>query len=110
MNVLSSKRRAYSSPSGVGPDVARSWLLVAASSYENFAAPSRAPCDQVIFDSEDGEDPRFKNGARRRAAAWLAGTVSGWVRINDRSSDFWAADIDGLRDVPGLRGVVLAKA
>jgi len=32
------------------------------------------------------------------------------VRINDRSTPFWSDDVDGLIGLPGLMGVVLAKA
>jgi citrate lyase subunit beta/citryl-CoA lyase len=32
------------------------------------------------------------------------------VRINDRTSDFWSGDVDALAGLPGLRGVMLAKA
>jgi citrate lyase subunit beta / citryl-CoA lyase len=44
-----------------------------------------------------------------RGAGWLE-QKSAWVRINDRSTSFWADDVDRLRGLLGLAGVVLAKA
>lgn len=94
----------------VSAEIARSWLLVAATKPETFDAAEASKADQIILDIEDAVDPRLKDQARSDVAAWLAGGGSAWVRINDRTSDFWSGDVDALAGLPGLRGVMLAKA
>ncbi len=94
----------------VSAEIARSWLLVAATKPETFDAAEASRADQIILDIEDAVDPRLKDQARSDVAAWLAGGGSAWVRINDRTSDFWSGDVDALAGLPGLRGVMLAKA
>jgi len=94
----------------VDPQIARSWLLVNAATDDQLGRANSNRADQVILDLEDGVDPALKEDARERVIDWLAGGRSAWVRINDRSSDFWAGDLDGLRASPNLLGVVLAKA
>jgi citrate lyase subunit beta/citryl-CoA lyase len=93
----------------VSPDIARSWLLVAATRPESFDAAESSRADQIILDVEDGVDPRLKPQARQDVVAWLSAGHSGWVRINDRTTDFWSDDVDALVGLPGLRGVMLAK-
>lgn len=97
-------------PRTVSAEIARSWLLVAATRPDDFDAAEASRADQIILDVEDAVDPRMKPGARDDVAAWLAGGGSGWVRINDRTSDFWSDDVDAFAGLPGLRGVMLAKA
>jgi citrate lyase subunit beta/citryl-CoA lyase len=94
----------------VSAEIARSWLLVPATKPETFSAAESSRADQIILDIEDAVDPRLKDQARSDVAEWLAGGGSGWVRINDRTSDFWSGDVDALAGLPGLRGVMLAKA
>ncbi|MCC6856616.1 MAG: CoA ester lyase [Microbacteriaceae bacterium] len=94
----------------VSAEIARSWLLVAATRPESFDAAEKSRADQVILDIEDAVDPRLKDAARSDVVDWLSSTGSGWVRINDRTSEFWSDDVDALAGVPGLRGVMLAKA
>ena len=96
--------------SSVSAEIARSWLLVAATRPETFDAAEGSRADQIILDVEDAVDPALKDQARSDVAAWLAGGGSGWVRINDRTSSFWSDDVDALAGLPGLRGVMLAKA
>ncbi|WP_394555088.1 HpcH/HpaI aldolase/citrate lyase family protein [Agromyces sp. MMS24-JH15] len=93
----------------VSSELARSWLLVSARETTRFEDATGSATDRVILDIEDAIDPMRKDSARAGVIAWLSGAGSAWVRINDRASDFWAADVDGLRGVPGLQGVVLAK-
>jgi citrate lyase subunit beta/citryl-CoA lyase len=94
----------------VEPDIARSWLLVNAMREDGFDAPHASRADQVIVDIEDSVDPAAKPAARERAVDWLVGgDVSTWVRINDRSTPFWSDDVDALKGLPGLAGVMLAK-
>ena len=100
-------------PSGpritVAPDIARSWLLVAATRPSSFDSAHSSRADQIVLDLEDAVDPKLKEQARADVVSWLVGGGSAWVRINDRSTPFWAADIEALRGLPGLRGVMLAK-
>lgn len=93
----------------VAPDIARSWLLVAATRPSSFDSARASRADQIVLDLEDAVDPKLKAQARADVVLWLAGGGSAWVRINDRSTPFWSADIEALRGLPGLRGVMLAK-
>lgn len=95
--------------SPIPAEIARSWLLVSATRPETFDTAHASRADQIILDIEDAVDPQLKPGARADVAAWLSGGGTGWVRINDRTSDFWSGDVDTLKGVPGLVGVVLAK-
>ena len=98
-----SRRRA------VAPDISRSWLLVSGTDADRFERAQRSRADQIILDIEDAVDPAAKPGARSTVAAWLAGGGEAWVRINDVTTDFWADDVEELRGLPGLQGVMLAK-
>ena len=89
--------------------LARSWLLVAATRPEEFEAASGSRADQLVLDIEDAVDPAAKPKARADVLEWLRGGGRAWVRINDRSTDFWCGDVDELAGAPGLLGVMLAK-
>lgn len=89
-------------------EISRSWLLVAATRPEEFDRAETSRADQVILDVEDAVDPRLKPKARDDVGAWLE-RGHAWVRINDRASEFWSDDVDALKGLPGLRGVMLAK-
>jgi citrate lyase subunit beta/citryl-CoA lyase len=94
----------------VDPSIARSWLLVNASRASTFDDALASRADQIVLDVEDAVDPAAKPQARADVAAWLSDPGNrAWVRINDHSSDFWSADVDGLKGLPGLAGVMLAK-
>ena len=97
-------------PRDVSAEIARSWLLVAATRPEQFDAAEGSRADQIILDIEDAVDPRLKPEAREGIVSWLSSGGTGWVRINDHASDFWSDDVDALASLPGLRGVMLAKA
>lgn len=97
-------------PRTVSAEIARSWLLVAATRPDDFDAAEASRADQIILDVEDAVDPGLKGSARDDVASWLKSGGSGWVRINDRTSDFWSDDVDALVGLPGLLGVMLAKA
>jgi citrate lyase subunit beta/citryl-CoA lyase len=71
------------------------------------SAVSRA--DSIILDIEDAVDPSQKDTAREHVINWLTAGGRAWVRINDATSPFWAADLAGLRGTPGLLGIMLAK-
>jgi citrate lyase subunit beta/citryl-CoA lyase len=91
-------------------EIARSWLLVSATRTDLFATARNSRADQVVLDIEDGVDPSHKETARTDVVEWLnTEDGTGWVRINDRGSDFWGDDVDQLKGAPGLRGVMLAK-
>ena len=73
-----------------------------------FDGAEQSLADQIILDIEDAVDPKVKPGALCDVATWLQ-SKSAWVRINDRSTPFWSDDVDHLKGVPGLVGVMLAK-
>lgn len=91
------------------PELARSWLLVNAARPDTFMEAYASRADQLILDLEDAVDPSQKNAARESVANWLADSGRAWVRVNDRSSAAWSDDVDRLKGLPGLLGVVLAK-
>jgi len=93
----------------VSAEIARSWLLVAGTRPDDFTGAEASRADQVILDVEDAVDPRRKDAARDDVVAWLTAGGAAWVRINDRTSEFWSDDVDALAGIPGLRGVMLAK-
>ena len=88
---------------------ARSWLLVAGSRPEEFAAATNSAADAVIFDLEDGVVPASRTRARDHVAGFLADGGAGWVRINNVTTADWADDLKAIRGLPGLHGVMLAK-
>lgn len=94
---------------GPAADIARSWLLVNANRPELFDRARSSRADQVVLDVEDAVDPSHKAEARARVLTWLAAGNRAWVRINDRSTTFWADDVTELAGSEGLAGVVLAK-
>jgi citrate lyase subunit beta/citryl-CoA lyase len=98
-----------SSRSGVDAAIARSWLLVSGTQTGSFAAAQASRADQIIFDIEDAVDPALKPAARDDVISWLADGGEGWVRINDHTTPFWSDDVDALKGLPGLVGVMLAK-
>lgn len=93
----------------VSAELARSWLLVAATRPDTFDDAAASPADAIILDVEDAVDASRKDAARDDVARWLCDGGSAWVRINDVTSRHWAADLEALRSAPGLRGVMLAK-
>lgn len=96
-------------PRAVDPEIARSWLLVNGHHAESFDTARASRADQLILDVEDAVDPAQKDPARADVIAWLAAGNRAWVRINDRSTPFWADDVALLAGVGGLDGVLLAK-
>jgi citrate lyase subunit beta/citryl-CoA lyase len=95
----------------IGPEDARSWLLVNGARTDLFDPAHESRADQIILDIEDAVDPGHKAEARAAVVEWLsAGDRSAWVRINDRSTEFWDGDVAALAGLPGLLGVMLAKS
>lgn len=93
----------------VDPAIARSWLLVNALRSEDFERADRSRADQVVLDVEDAVDAGYKGRARTQVLDWLSAGHRAWVRINDRSTPFWAEDVSALAGMPFLAGVMLAK-
>ena len=94
----------------VDPGIARSWLLVNGARPELFDGAHESRADQVVLDIEDAVDPARKPAARADVVEYLSsGDKRAWVRINDRSTEFWSDDVDALKGLPGLAGVMLAK-
>ena len=98
----------------VGPELARSWLLVNGSHRSRFDQAAQSAADAVVLDVEDSVAPADKAQARENVLEWLgARTEDGeqnraWVRINGFGTAWWEEDLRALRDVPGLDGVMLA--
>ncbi|MEY4618103.1 MAG: hypothetical protein RL101_289 [Actinomycetota bacterium] len=93
----------------VPADISRSWMLVPGTAPDSFDRAAASRADQIILDVEDAVDPKLKPQAIEDVAGWLEKGGSAWVRINDYTTDFWKADLERLRGIPGLRGVMLAK-
>jgi len=106
--VIGEPPRGTESPA-VGADISRSWLLVSARNPDHFDTARLSSADQIVLDVEDAVDPQLKPAARGEVVDWLSRDGSAWVRINDRTTAFWSDDVDGLKGLPGLRGVMLAK-
>ena len=49
--------------------------------------------DQLVLDVEDAVDPKLKPQALADVIAWLEAGNKAWVRINDFTTSFWAADV-----------------
>jgi citrate lyase subunit beta/citryl-CoA lyase len=97
-------------PRKIGPEDARSWLLVNGGRTELFEAAYESPADQIVLDIEDAVDPANKDEARKGVIEWLSsGERQAWVRINDHTTPYWSDDVTQLAGLPGLLGVMLAK-
>ncbi len=89
--------------------IARSWLLVNATDEDALTRAFRSRADQIVIDIEDAVDPGRKVTAREEVAKRLESGPAAWVRINDHSTEFWSGDVDALKGLPRLAGVMLAK-
>jgi citrate lyase subunit beta/citryl-CoA lyase len=90
-------------------EISRSWLLYAATKPEGFDKALASGTDQLVLDVEDAVDPKAKPQALVDVIAWLEAGNKAWVRINDYTTAFWAADVASLKGVKNLQGVMLAK-
>jgi citrate lyase subunit beta / citryl-CoA lyase len=90
-------------------EISRSWLLYAATKPEGFDKALASGTDQLVLDVEDAVDPKLKPQALADVIAWLEAGNKAWVRINDYTTPFWAADVAALNGVKNLQGVMLAK-
>lgn len=87
---------------------ARSWLLVRPTDDDSLATAAGHAPDCLVIDLEDGVPFTDKNDARRRTKGWLT-RAHGWVRVNDVTTTHFHDDVEAIRGLPGLSGVVLAK-
>ncbi|MFD2157183.1 HpcH/HpaI aldolase/citrate lyase family protein [Rhodococcus jostii] len=92
----------------VSSEFARSWLLVNTTRRDRLEDAQRSAADQIVLDIEDAVAPQHKPEARATVVRWLE-REEAWVRINDHSTSFWSDDVDQLKGLPGLTGVMLAK-
>ena len=92
----------------VGPELARSWLLVNASQPDRFAKAVASQADVVLLDIEDGVAPDNKDQARANVVKFLGEGHHAWARINGFGTPWWAEDCRALAEVDGLDGVMLA--
>jgi citrate lyase subunit beta/citryl-CoA lyase len=93
----------------ISAEISRSWLLFAATKPESFDKALASGTDQLVLDVEDAVDPKLKPQALKDVIAWLEAGNKAWVRINDYTTPFWAADVAALKGVKNLEGVMLAK-
>lgn len=93
----------------VAADRARSWLLVPGGKPDTFTAAAESAADAIILDIEDAVAPAAKPTARRDVVEWLRAGGRAWVRVNDATTPYWADDLDALRGIDTLEGVMLAK-
>jgi len=86
----------------------RSYLFVPGNRPERFDTANRSGADVVLIDLEDAVAPAHKTAARHAAAEWLE-THPAYLRINGRDTEWFSEDLS-LLQLPGLQGVLLAKA
>ncbi|WP_084637169.1 HpcH/HpaI aldolase/citrate lyase family protein [Neomicrococcus aestuarii] len=107
-------RRAQDLAPEVGPELARTWLLVNGTHADRFDHADASGADVVVLDIEDAVAPKDKERARRNVTAWLDSTDEhgrqrhAWVRINGFGTQWWEEDLRELSGVAGLDGVMLA--
>lgn len=92
----------------VGPELARSWLLVNAYQPSRFDKAAASAADVVLLDIEDAVAPDHKNQARENVVKWLGEGNQAWVRINGHGTPWWTDDCEALAGLEGLQGVMLA--
>ncbi|MCT2006373.1 Citrate lyase beta chain [Micrococcus lylae] len=98
-------RRAAALPA----KLSRSWLLVNAAKPEDFAPGLASEADSVIFDLEAAVPEEHKEQARANVVDALSSGMTAWVRISATTTDHWAEDLEALKDLEGVRGVILAE-
>lgn len=95
-------------------DLSRSLLFVPGNRPERFEQAARSGADAVILDLEDSVPVGDKAAARAAiVAAWPQLQRLGVpviVRINAQGSAAWSDDLTAIRELPGLRAVMVPKA
>jgi citrate lyase beta subunit len=95
--------------------VFRSVLFVPGVRPDRFASAVGSGADAVVFDLEDSVDASRKAEARQHIAETLprlgsVGLVQRFVRVNATSSDWFTDDLDFVRNLTGIDGLVVPKA
>lgn len=87
-----------------------SWLFVPGDRPERFGKAHASGADAVICDLEDGVAPEDKEQARSQVRGWLATGGHAWVRVNAPGSERCDGDVEALRGLPGLQGLMVPKS
>jgi citrate lyase subunit beta/citryl-CoA lyase len=95
--------------------VFRSVLFVPGVRPDRFASAVSSGADAVVFDLEDSVDASKKAEARQHVAETLprlgsVGLVQRFVRINGAATSWFFDDLEFVRSLTGLDGVVVPKA
>ena len=95
------------------PHDAITYLIVPGDRPERFDKALACGADAVVLDVEDAVTPHAKPQARENIRGWIAAHRDASrrivVRINDATSEWFAADLEFLREA-GIGQVMLAKA
>lgn len=91
---------------------ARSVLFVPASRPERFSKALSSGADVVVIDLEDAVAPADKATARDTLKKYLDENTEAAiiVRINAAGTEYFTADLELCRQLPGVRAIMLAKA
>jgi len=89
---------------------AATWLFVPGNRPERFDKARASGADAVLCDLEDGVAPEHKAQARGEVRGWLAGGGRAWVRVNAPGTEQGDGDVEALRGLPGLQGLVVPKS
>ncbi|OYO15406.1 CoA ester lyase [Enemella evansiae] len=92
----------------IGPELARSWLLVNASQPDRFTPAVGSAADVVLLDIEDAVAPKDKLSARAQVLDFFDGGGRAWVRVNGFGTEWWENDLRELSRRDGVQGVMLA--
>ena len=93
----------------------RSVLFVPGVRPDRFSSAVSSGADAVVFDLEDSVDATKKADARRHLTETFPRLgfptlVQRFVRINKASSEWFFDDLDFVRGLPGVDGIVVPKA
>jgi len=89
---------------------ARSLLFVPGNRPDRFERAKASEADLVICDLEDSVGGDHKDLARSCVAEWLSDGGGALVRLNAAHTPDFSADLDVLKGLPGVLGLVLPKA
>lgn len=91
------------------PTVRRSWLFVPGDRPDRFEKARASDAHAVVCDLEDGVLPEHKLAARDHVRTWLDNQGAAYVRVNAAESEWFDDDLDALRGIEGLLGLLLPK-
>jgi len=89
---------------------AATWLFVPGNRPERFGKAQASGADAVLCDLEDGVAPEHKAQARSEVRGWLAEGGRAWVRVNAPGTEQGEGDVEALRGLPGLQGLMVSKS